>query len=239
MKKLIILTVTLFLLTSSASAVIPASDSAKDNAQAPDHSPVIGEDWSITRVDFVHYAEAKPARNSGTSCYKTFAAWPSTPVSYVFNLTGSGLSQDFVTSTVSASAETWDGATSKELFNNAYSIDPSAAFGVYDHKNTIAFGPYKDGTIAVTSVWYLGKKMYEFDILFNTNYAWGDATLYPGVMDLQNIATHELGHAAGLDDIYNTACSQVTMFGYSDYGDTTRRTLETPDILGLQKLYGP
>jgi predicted Zn-dependent protease len=57
-------------------------------------------------------------------------------------------------------------------------------------------------------------------------------------MDLQNIATHEFGHAVGLGDIYDTACSSVTMYGYSDYGDTVKRTLETPDITGLRTLYG-
>ena len=57
-------------------------------------------------------------------------------------------------------------------------------------------------------------------------------------MDLQNIATHELGHSAGLNDIYSSTCSEVTMYGYSSYGETKKRTLEQPDITGLQKIYG-
>ena len=57
-------------------------------------------------------------------------------------------------------------------------------------------------------------------------------------MDLQNIATHEIGHGVGLTDVYQTACSQATMYGYSDYGDIIKRDLAQPDITGLQKLYG-
>ena len=57
-------------------------------------------------------------------------------------------------------------------------------------------------------------------------------------MDLQNIATHELGHGVGLADIYDTTCSAVTMYGYSNNGDIQKRTLEVPDIRGLQTLYG-
>ena len=57
-------------------------------------------------------------------------------------------------------------------------------------------------------------------------------------MDLQNIATHEIGHTLGLNDIKTTSCNQVTMYAYSWYGDTGKRTLESPDITGLQKLYG-
>lgn len=76
--------------------------------------------------------------------------------------------------------------------------------------------------------------------MFNTYYSWGDGTIPPlgDVMDLQNIATHELGHAVGLDDIYLSSCSAVTMYGYSNMYDTEKRTLELPDITGLQKIYG-
>jgi len=56
-------------------------------------------------------------------------------------------------------------------------------------------------------------------------------------MDLQNIATHEFGHGVGLNDVYQTDCSLVTMYGYSDYGETQKRTLEPPDINGLLTLY--
>lgn len=74
--------------------------------------------------------------------------------------------------------------------------------------------------------------------MFDTDFTWGDATIDPAVMDLQNIATHEIGHGAGLDDVYDLACSEVTMYGYSDYGETKKRTLEEPDITGIQELYG-
>ena len=42
----------------------------------------------------------------------------------------------------------------------------------------------------------------------------------------------------GLADVYDYTCSAVTMYGYSDYGETDKRTLETTDIAGLQVLYG-
>ena len=57
-------------------------------------------------------------------------------------------------------------------------------------------------------------------------------------MDLQNIAVHELGHSFGLADIYSSSCAEVTMYGYSTEGETKKRTLEQPDITGIQKLYG-
>ncbi|MBA7689098.1 hypothetical protein ES703_97593 [subsurface metagenome] len=56
-------------------------------------------------------------------------------------------------------------------------------------------------------------------------------------MDFGNIATHELGHAVGLDDLYTSKCSEMTMYGYASYGETKKRTLEAGDITGVQKLY--
>jgi len=152
-----------------------------------------------------------------------------------------GLSESFVTSAISASAEAWDNATSRELFNNAYGIDSSAQYGLRDNKNSIVFGNYPDpGVIGITSIWFTrqGKQIVEFDTLFNTAFHWGDATVDPTKMDLQNIAVHESGHGVGLGDIYSSSCSEVTMYGLSNYGETKKRTLEQPDIIGLQKMYG-
>ncbi len=59
-----------------------------------------------------------------------------------------------------------------------------------------------------------------------------------GVMDVQNIATHELGHGFGLADLYKEAQSEQTMYGYGSIGETEKRTLESGDIAGIQVLYG-
>lgn len=170
--------------------------------------------------------------------------WKELSVDYVINPDNpDGLTKNFVTSAISTSAETWDTETTSELFNDKYTVDYEAQYGIQDFTNVISFGNYpQEGVIAVTIVWgyFSGppstRKIVEFDILFDIDFTWGDATSDPEVMDLQNIATHELGHGLGLADIYN--CPEVTMYGYSGYGDTKKRTLEQPDITGIQELYG-
>jgi len=204
--------------------------------------------WLLEKQVFVHYKTddvkpQNPGKTGSAICYKLMGvAWDTLPVDYVINPTNSqGLQDSFVTSAVQSSAETWDSATSKELFADSYLVDNTAQYGAADGKNAIAFGAYsQNNVIAVTTVWYtrVGKKIVEFDILFNDAYQWGDATSNSSVMDLQNIATHELGHSVGLSDVYTQSCSAVTMYGYSAYGETSKRTLEPSDILGLQKIYG-
>ncbi|TET76932.1 MAG: matrixin family metalloprotease, partial [Dehalococcoidia bacterium] len=110
-----------------------------------------------------------------------------------------------------------------------------------NYENAISFGDYPTaGVIAVASVWYnpATKTIVEFDIMFDTDWTWGDADGNPDVMDLQNIAVHELGHGVGLADVYDTECSAVTMYGYSADGETQKRDLADPDITGIQELYG-
>ncbi len=237
----------LFLLSAMATAsmIIPANDNAKENGKAPENSPVIDENWDLERVDFIHYVKPEnPARPGKTdTCYKLMGVkWKSFPVSYVINPANSqGVNESFIVSAIATSAETWDAATSSEILNDAYAVDYGAVYGAQNFVNAIDFADYPDDrVIAITSVWYTprGKQIVEFDMRFNTRFSWGDAEINPAKMDVQNIAVHELGHAVGLADIYSTACSPVTMYGYSTEGETHKRTLEQPDITGLQKMYG-
>lgn len=175
---------------------------------------------------------------------KRLLKWGDLPVSYVINPTNpvQTLDEGLVTNAIFSGAEEWDANTSVELFSDTYTIDYTAAYGVQNYKNAISFGDYPTaGVIAVAAIWYnpATKTIVEFDIMFDTDYTWGDADGNPAVMDLQNIATHELGHGVGLADVYEAECSAVTMYGYSDYGETQKRDLDLPDITGIQKLYGP
>ena len=172
--------------------------------------------------------------------------WRVTPVSYVidpYNL--QGLTQEFIAGAVSASAEEWDSYTSTELFNDTYGIVHDATFDtvVPDGRNEIMFGDYPwPGVVAVTVIWGISngppeqREILEFDIMFDTDYAWGDATvLGDAVMDLQNVSTHEFGHGSGLDDV---DAEEETMYGVVDYGETMKRTLYFGDKAGIQELYG-
>ena len=88
-------------------------------------------------------------------------------------------------------------------------------------------------------MWYtrVTKQIVEFDMVFNTFYQWG-TTGASNQMDLQNIATHELGHAVGLADLYRSNTDKETMYGYSNFGDTAKRDLYLGDQAGIVKLYG-
>lgn len=250
----------------SAAKLIPLPDKAKEVTRA-DNSPVIEKAGDhlvlgtpgLEKIVFIHYKKgfAKPPwagggkdKPSEAKCYEFLGRgvkWQELPVNYVIDPTYSGLTEDFVANAISAGAEEWDAWTGAELFNDTYTIvyDGSWDNSAPDGRNELVFGDYpEEGVIGVTVIWgyFSGppslRKIVEFDVLFDTDFAWGDGILNPTVMDLHNIATHELGHGVGLGDVYETACGEVTMYGYSDYGEIQKRTLEQPDITGIQELYG-
>ena len=114
-----------------AGIMIPAADKAKENAEvAVEKSPAIGGDRASTppgleKIEFIHwkkdFAKLEGAKApKPPACYKfltpTKIKWTVLPVSYEINPTNpQGLAEAFVTTAVSASAETWDAATKQGI----------------------------------------------------------------------------------------------------------------------------
>jgi hypothetical protein len=146
-----------------------------------------------------------------------------------------GFSAGNVVANITTSAGTWDSQTSAAVFS--YQGTTTRSAGKRDGYNVVSWGRYRAGVIAVTYIWYRGSNILETDTTMNKYYAWS-LTGEAGKMDVQNIMTHELGHWAGLDDLYNNADYWLTMYGYATYGETYKRTLGLGDILGLQAVYG-
>jgi hypothetical protein len=132
--------------------------------------------------------------------------------------------------TSAASAiSTWNAATSATIFGSP--LSGAGSWGTYDLKNSIVYGDYPDGdVIGVTVIWYQGKNIYEYDILFDQDYLPGD-----GSVDLDTVVLHEFGHGAGLDDLYDAACTSEVMYGVYD---TVDLDLGPGDTTGIQTLYG-
>jgi hypothetical protein len=139
---------------------------------------------------------------------------------------------------IQAGDATWDAAGS--AFRFYYQGTTGLSGGTYDGYNVVSRANLGSGGIlAQNTYWYnrQTKIVYENDIVFNTYYPWSTNGA-AGYYDVQNIDTHEMGHCLVLNDLYNNALREMTMYGYAAAGETKKRTLETGDKDGIKYIYG-
>lgn len=204
-------------------------------------------------VDYKKGFTHKPNHNpptGETTCFSLLAKgarWKTTE-QYVLNTTNSdGLTDAFVATTIQTSLNTWDNEVAFNVFgtrnttNTVDGVDTASP----DDKNEIFFANIASpGAIAVTIVWGIfagppgARELVEFDMVFDhADFDFGDAALNATLMDLQNIAAHEDGHALGLGHP-SDSCTEETMYRFASAGETKKRTLNAGDIDGAHALYG-
>jgi len=184
-----------------------------------------------------------------SSCYGFLARgakWK-TIENYIVNPANTeGLTDNFVMSNLAMDIDKWETAADANILGTGSKTSETLEADFYetDDKNEVYFGDVSQpGAIAVAVVWGIfsgpprARELVEWDMIFDqADFDWSDSGA-AGKMDFENIATHELGHSVGLDDLYDSKCSEMTMYGYADYGETNKRTLEDGDIAGVKKLY--
>ncbi len=216
-------------------------------------STVNGE--TVEGIAFVDYKEefshspGHTATSGGATCYAFLAKgtkWKTTE-QYILDTTNAdGMSAAFVANAMEAGLNAWDDQVAFDVFGtrNLSGIVDGFDTASPDGKNEIMFGSISSpGAVAVTIVWGIfsgpifGRKIVEFDQVYDDlDYNWGDATVNASLMDLQNVAAHEIGHAGGMGHP-GDGCTEETMFRFVSTGETKKRSLNSGDIAGIQKLY--
>ena len=258
----LVISALLLSLAGTVAAASPPGEFEKGNQseraeEAIDAHKPITPGGQFARLALVHYAKppwaGKPDNGEEEpKDYDTFALlgveWvvPAGGIPYVIDPdyapTGSIVEIDLA-------FDAWDDATSVELFAepsvNA-TVNPS--LDEPDLVNTVTWRRIvPPRVIAVTYIWYNPDTMeiVDCDVIMNTKHDWGidpdgelDGHILEDAFDVRNIVTHEAGHVVGLDDLYDKTYSELTMYGYSEEGETKKISLENGDTLGTQALYG-
>lgn len=158
--------------------------------------------------------------------------WAQPRVTYFVNT--SGIDDAMRESLVDAGTATWNAAGSGFTFVDGGKTTATIAD---DGKNVIswAYG-LPSGVIAQSSSWGSGSTIMEADIRYNNDYEWGDGAPGSGTMDIQSIATHEVGHWLVLRDQYGPGDTAKVMYGFGDY-ESVARTLSAGDVAGIKWIY--
>lgn len=177
------------------------------------------------------------------------ARWKTTEGYVIDPSNGDGADGGLVVDAFARSVETWDSQVAFDVFGPGTTVTGGLAadWVAPDGLNEVYFSSSEldPNTVAVTITWGVfsgrvsGRELFEWDMVFNDALAepWGFAEAGGAQWDVENIATHELGHSAGLGDLYDIAAYDQTMYGYASPDETKKRTLESGDIAGITALY--
>ena len=106
---------------------------------------------------------------------------------------------------------------------------------LFDENNSSGYFPFGSGTVAITPLWFFGSgAISDADVLFNGNNFQFTTSGVPGQFDVQDVATHELGHLLGLD---HSGVAGSTMFPYVDTTVILHRSLSVDDMHGMRDAY--
>ncbi len=106
---------------------------------------------------------------------------------------------------------------------------------MFDETNSSGYFPNGSGTVALTPIWFYGNgTISDADVLFNGKGFNFTTQGGFGGFDIQDVATHELGHLLGLD---HSGVVGSSMYPYVDPSVILHRSLSTDDEHGMRDMY--
>ena len=106
---------------------------------------------------------------------------------------------------------------------------------LFDENDSSGYFPGGTGIVALTPVWFSNSGVItDADILFNGQDFEFTTSGVPGRFDVQDVATHELGHLLGLD---HTDWAGGTMYPYVDPTVILHRSLAQDEVHGLARTH--
>lgn len=178
------------------------------------------------------------------SCWKSiagFGGWTTVEDWGYDGTNSSGLADVDIQATLEDAISAWEvqitsGTDVFGVYDSSFSGVPSV---ISDGENNIAFGNAGGGGIvAVTYIWSSGGDIVEWDQIYEDANDWNIGDPAPAnEFDFLSVATHEVGHAAGLDHPAGGGCKQETMYAFVNLGETKKRSLTNGDINGINKQY--
>jgi hypothetical protein len=119
-------------------------------------------------------------------------------------------------------------------------VDDDATCGTPDGRNEVGFGKLPAADMALTCWWTRNGHTVEADIKLNKAFYQWTARVRTGcsaTWSIEDVATHEFGHAFGLDHVGEALHGNLTMSPLIAPCQTGEETLGLGDVRGLEHKY--
>ena len=180
------------------------------------------------------------ALHTGVGAYSSFARWGSSPVTFYVNPVNADVSQTAAASALQTAMNAW-GDQSGAAFRYQYGGTATDTATAMDNRNVVFFRNTTNGSAIATtySWWNSSNQLLDSDIIFwdgGFNFFTGASGcgVLPNAAYIEDVATHEFGHALGLN---HSTATDATMYPSYSYCSQAFRTLATDDINGARALY--
>lgn len=167
--------------------------------------------------------------------------WTQWPMKYKIHNKGlPGVSASGVAAAIRAGYKTWDAVSCAYISFSDQGSTSQSSGNSKDHINTSyvpsGWNPsWGSNALAVTTPYYDPSSgiIIDADIAYNPTKTWATNGSSKAI-DVQGVATHEIGHQMGMGHSANTA---ATMYYATGSGNTSQRSLHSDDIAGICYLY--
>jgi hypothetical protein len=177
---------------------------------------------------------------SGLHAYSTYSKWTAGSASFFVNPVNADVSQSAALAALQTAMNVWN-TQSGSAFRFNYAGPTSSTTLANDGQNVVFFRPAANGsTIATTYSWWDGNnRLIDSDIVFwDSGFTFFTGTSGCGVVSnaayIEDVATHEFGHALGLN---HSTVADATMYPSYGYCSQAFRTLAPDDQAAAQSLY--
>lgn len=160
--------------------------------------------------------------------------WYLNPVVIYVNPANRDVSAAAAETAVKVGMSAWNGKASFQYVYGGRVTDTATSL---DGRNVMIFRNATNSTaVATTYSWSKSGARFDSDTVFwDAKYRFYTGTSgCSSSVYIEDVAAHELGHAAGL---LHSSLTDATMYSMYRYCGTIMRTLSSDDIAGLRKLY--
>jgi hypothetical protein len=164
--------------------------------------------------------------------------WSSHQVPYYVNPVNLDLPEADILAATQSGAANWTNQSQADFAFTYSGLSNATAVASNSHNDVFFRNESNGSTIAVTYWWYDGTGyLVDADILFYDGgfHFFGNSGGCSSGQYVQDVATHEFGHALGLR---HSSTSSATMYATTTSCSQNWRSLAPDDIAGVEALYG-